>query len=220
MFAPDYPLTTTRLLIRPFEPERDIDALHAYRSRDDVCRYVPFGPRNREQIAERLLDPDSSRTVITADGQALSLAVTLQDTGALIGDLVLFWHSSEHRSAEIGYVINPEYRSHGYATEAAAALLGVAFDGLNAHRVTARIDERNAASMSVVKKLGMRKEARLVECQWLKGEWITLVEFAMLEHEWNREIQGERRWTRGRKVPEHVHSDTRQRAAGTTTMRL
>jgi RimJ/RimL family protein N-acetyltransferase len=107
MLAPDYPLTTTRLVLRPFEPERDIDAVHAYRSRDDVCRYVPFGPRNREQIAERLLDPDSSRSVITADGQALSLAVALQDTGALIGDLVLFWHSSERRSAEIGYVINP-----------------------------------------------------------------------------------------------------------------
>jgi RimJ/RimL family protein N-acetyltransferase len=184
VLTPDYPVKTQRLLLRPFDPDRDVDAVYAYRSRDDVCRYVPFGPRNREQIAERLRNPDSSRSKITAEGRALSLAVTLQDTGALIGDLVLFWHSSVHRSAEIGYLINPKYQRHGYATEAAAALLSIAFDVLDAHRVTARIDERNIACMSVVENLGMRKEARLVECQWLKNEWITLIDYAMLEDDW------------------------------------
>jgi RimJ/RimL family protein N-acetyltransferase len=114
----------------------------------------------------------------------LALAVVLRETGQLIGDLVLFWHSEEHRSGEIGYVINPDLHGHGYATEAAGALLALAFDGLGLHRVTARIDEENPASAAVLRKLGMRQEAVLVENEWFKGRWSTEVDFAILEEEW------------------------------------
>ena len=38
----------------------------------------------------------------------------------MIGDLVLFWHSAEHKSGEIGYVFHPDVAGQGYATEAAA----------------------------------------------------------------------------------------------------
>jgi RimJ/RimL family protein N-acetyltransferase len=102
----------------------------------------------------------------------------------LVGDVVLFWTSAEHRSGEIGYVLNPEHQGRGYATEAAQALLALAFDGLGLHRVMARLDERNGASAAVLRRLGMRQEARLVENEWFKGEWTNELDFAILAREW------------------------------------
>lgn len=179
---PRYPIGTPRLSLRPLRRD-DVDALLAYRSRPDVCRYVPFDPMDRGAVEERLAT-DWARTALTDEGQALTLGVELTASGTLVGDVVLFWHSRQHRSGEIGYVFDPRAAGNGYATEAARALLGLAFDGLGLHRVTGRVDERNEPSARVLRRLGMRQEARLVHNELFKGEWSTELDFAMLADEW------------------------------------
>ena len=94
------------------------------------------------------------------------------------------WHSREHRGGEIGYVLNPEFSGHGYATEAVRRLLGLAFDDLGLHRVIARVDARNDASARLARRLGMRQEAYLVRNEWFKDEWTDELDFALLEEEW------------------------------------
>jgi len=188
VLKPDYPIETARLLLRPLEPS-DAEALYAYQSRPDVCRYIPYEPRTREVIAERLADPDKSRSTLEQAGQVMDVAVVRKDTGELVGDAVLIWHSAEHRGGEVGYVINPDHAGQGYASEAAAALLRLAFDGLGLHRIIGRIDARNDASAGVLRRIGMRQEAVLVENEWFKGEWTTEIDFAILEHEW-RALRG------------------------------
>jgi RimJ/RimL family protein N-acetyltransferase len=189
VLKPEYPLETARLLLRPLEPG-DVDAMHAYQSRPDVCRYVPYEPRSREVIAERLADPEKTRSTLEEAGQVIDIAVVRKDTGELIGDVVLFWHSAEHRGGELGYVINPDHAGQGFATEAATALLELAFDGLGLHRVIGRIDARNDASAAVLRRIGMRQEAVLVENEWFKGEWCTEIDFAILESEWRARRAG------------------------------
>jgi RimJ/RimL family protein N-acetyltransferase len=182
VLRPAYPVATRRLLLRPLTTA-DVDALHAYRSMPDVCRYVPFEPMTPEAIHVRLATQWAT-TELTDEGQALTLGVELARTGELIGDVILFWHSREHAGGEIGYVLHPGFAGHGYATEAAHELLRLGFDELNLHRIVARLDERNDASARVARRLGMRQEARLVENEWFKGEWSTELDFAMLAREW------------------------------------
>jgi RimJ/RimL family protein N-acetyltransferase len=179
---PVYPVRTERLLLRPLTVD-DIDALVSYRSRPEVCRYVPFEPMTREVVTERLAS-QWANTALTDEGQALTLGVEVAGTGALAGDVVLFWHNREHAGGEIGYVVHPDFSGHGYATEAAHALLRLGFDELGLHRVVARVDERNESSARVARRLGMRQEARLVRNELFKGEWSTEVDFAMLADEW------------------------------------
>ena len=181
MLSPAYPILTDRLRLRPLDPVTDVDAVHAYQSRADVCRYIPYEPRSREQVAERL---GAAKSALTQPGDALIVGVALRDTDVVIGDAVLFWTSDVHRSGELGYVFNPEHHGHGYATEAGRAILALAFEGLDLHRVIARIDERNDASAAVLRRLGMRQEAVLVENEWFKGEWTTEIDFAILATEW------------------------------------
>ncbi|BFU42455.1 GNAT family N-acetyltransferase [Krasilnikovia sp. MM14-A1004] len=179
---PDYPIRTERLLLRPLTTD-DADALLTYRSVPDVCRYVPFEPMDRQTILDRMATVWAN-TGLTDEGQALTLGVELAADSDLIGDVVLFWHSREHSSGEIGYVINPEHVGHGYATEAARAMLRLGFEELGLHRIIARLDERNDASANVARRLGMRQEARLVHNEFFKGEWSTELDFAMLAEEW------------------------------------
>jgi RimJ/RimL family protein N-acetyltransferase len=94
------------------------------------------------------------------------------------------WRSAEHRGGEIGYVLNPTYSGHGYATEAAHRLLHLAFDDLGLHRVTARVDAENQSSARLAVRLGMRQEAHLVQNEWFKGHWSDGLDFAILEDEW------------------------------------
>jgi RimJ/RimL family protein N-acetyltransferase len=182
LLRPSYPVRTRRLLLRPLTA-RDADALLAYRGRPDVCRYVPFEPMDRQAIHGRLATHWAT-TELTAEGQALTLGIELARTGELVGDVVLFWRSEEHGGGEIGYMLNPDFAGHGYATEAVHALLKLGFDGLGLHRITARIDERNAPSARLARRLGMRQEARLVHNELFKGEWSTELDFAMLAEEW------------------------------------
>jgi RimJ/RimL family protein N-acetyltransferase len=179
---PEYPVRTARLLLRPLT-SADTEDLLAYRSVPEVCRFVPFDPMTAVDIATRLADQWANST-IDAEGQTLSLGVELIETGQVIGDVILFLRSVKHRGGEIGWVLSPDHSGHGYATEAAHAALHMAFDQLGLHRITARIDARNDASLRLAARLGMRREAYLVSNELFKGEWSDEIDLALLEDEW------------------------------------
>lgn len=180
MLRPVYPLTTERLALRPFKAD-DLDDVLAYRSLDTVARYVPWEAMDREGVRELLRDL-AVRTYLPDEGSRMVLAIEL--AGTVIGDVVLFWRSREHRQGEVGYVLNPEYGGHGYATEAAREMLRLGFEELGLHRIYGRIYAQNDASARVLERLGMRREAYFHQNELLDGEWTDEMVYAMLRHEW------------------------------------
>lgn len=180
--APKYPVLTERLALRPLTPA-DAEHLHAYRSIPEVCRYVPFMPMTFAAIEERI-GGIWSKQAIEAEGDSLTLGAELIESGLVIGDVILMFRSAEHRGGEVGWVFHPDHAGRGYATEAAHAMLHLAFDELGLHRVTARLDARNEASARLCTRLGMRLEAHLLQNEWFKGEWSDELGFALLQDEW------------------------------------
>nr|WP_306291598.1 GNAT family N-acetyltransferase [Microbispora sp. GKU 823] len=117
MFAPPYPITTPRLVLRPFT-EADLDDLYAFHSLPEVTRYLYWDARTREET-KAALDRKIACASLGEDGDVLSVAAALAGGGPVIGDLTLFLRSREHRQGEIGFVFNPAYQGRGLATEAA-----------------------------------------------------------------------------------------------------
>jgi RimJ/RimL family protein N-acetyltransferase len=176
------PITTDRLTLRRYR-ETDHDDLLKLQSNEDVARYLLYGPRTPEQVKEALAGRIADVAMDT-DGQALTLAVELTETGQHLGEVTLFVYSAEHRSGEIGYVFHPESAGHGYASEAAKELLRVGFEHFGWHRIIARLDARNTASSKLLERLGMRREAHFVRNEFLKGEWTDELVYALLTEEW------------------------------------
>jgi RimJ/RimL family protein N-acetyltransferase len=182
MFEPEYPVRTERLALRPYAVT-DVDALYAYQRLPEVHRYLYTEPRSRPEL-EDLVARRAGMSALTEAGQALTLVADLAETGELVGDCVLFWHSEEHQHGEVGYIINPAYAGRGLATEVAGALLRLGFDGLGLHRITGRLDARNTASARVLERAGLRREAHFVENEFVKGEWTDELVYAILRSEW------------------------------------
>ncbi len=84
---------------------------------------------------------------------------------------------------EVGWVIHPAFGGKGYATQAASAILGTAFGSLGAHRVFARVDTQNHASVRLCAQLGMRREAYLVENDRNGNRWGSEYIYAILQQE-------------------------------------
>ncbi|MET8542280.1 GNAT family protein [Kitasatospora sp. NPDC004799] len=188
MTALSLPLRTERLLLRLFTPD-DLDDLYAYQGLPDVARYLYRPPLTREQCAQTLTRR-AAGTAWAADGDALSLAVCPTDEtkavgGAkVVGEVSLKLASAASRQAEIGWTVNPAYGGRGYATEAARAAAELAFAELGVHRIFARLDVLNTGSVRVCERLGMRREAHLVEND-LDGErWGSEYVYATLAREW------------------------------------
>jgi RimJ/RimL family protein N-acetyltransferase len=179
-----FPIETERLRLRPFE-HGDIDAFVAIHTHPDVPRYLYWGVRTRAEL-ESVLAGKIERAALARPGDAVDVAVIVRDTGALAASVSLTWHDDEHRQGEIGFIFNPLHQGNGYATEGARALLRVGFEELGLHRIAGRLDARNAASARVLVRLGMRREAHLVENELVKGEWTDEVVYAMLRREWLR----------------------------------
>jgi RimJ/RimL family protein N-acetyltransferase len=111
--------------LRPFNLA-DLDALYAIQSRQDVMRYLYGEPRSLNQVHDVLAER-SRRSTIEYEGDRLFLAIERRDTGAMIGDVSLYWASAEHKQGEIGYVLHPEHQGQGLGREAAAMMLELGF---------------------------------------------------------------------------------------------
>jgi RimJ/RimL family protein N-acetyltransferase len=179
------PIHTARLTLRPLQ-RGDLDDVHAYQSREDVCRYLLFEPRSRDEVAERL-ERYALATRLAADGDYLQLALVLRVDGRdrVIGDSYFTIHSAENSTGEIGWTMHPDFGGRGYATEAALAVMGLGFETLGLHRVRAELDPRNDASIRMCLRLGMREEAYFVEDLWFRGGWADTGVYAILDREWH-----------------------------------
>lgn len=174
---PDLPIRTERLVLRRATPA-DADDLHAYYGRDDVTEHLLHETFTRPEVDDML----RRRLAEPRNHHACNLVVELD--GRVVGDLVLFLKGEGHDMAEIGWVINPEVGGRGIATEAAMAMLDLAFGHFGVHRTYADLDTRNERSAALARRLGMRLELDARADYWSKGEWTDSQRWAILADEW------------------------------------
>lgn len=141
-------MKTNRLILRRFR-ESDLDDLSRYLSDPEVLRYEPYKPMNGPQVEEELLLRIASEEMI---------AVEEAGSGRLIGNLYL--GKCPCNTLELGYVFNKSFWGKGYAAEACAAVIDMAFSS-GVHKIYAQCDPQNSASWRLLERLGFEREAYL-----------------------------------------------------------
>jgi RimJ/RimL family protein N-acetyltransferase len=174
-------LATERLILRELVDD-DWRAIFEMESDPDVVRYLTKEAQSEDEASNYVQHMRFSAHEVPR--MVFDFAITVRGDDRLIGRCGMRRSASEPREAMLWYVVAPAHQGRGYACEAARAVLGHAFDDLGLHRVYADADPRNPASIKVMEKLGMRREAQLVENVWIKGEWCDSLIYARLRREW------------------------------------
>jgi RimJ/RimL family protein N-acetyltransferase len=176
------PRQTSRLTLRQYEAS-DLDGLTSLYSRQDVNRYLYSEPKNKDQMRS-VLEAKLNRPREIIDKNVMPVAVVLRDTNRLVGDFMLRWTADQHRQGEIGGSLHPDFQGQGLAVETYAELLEIGFSDFNLHRIFGRCDGRNSASIRALEKVGLQREAHLIENEFVKGEWTDEVVLAIRRNQW------------------------------------
>jgi RimJ/RimL family protein N-acetyltransferase len=175
------PVKTRRLLLRDFV-EEDLAAMRSYAADAQVLEHVLYEARDAAELRShlsRVLGAQRNRP-----RRAWELAIVVQRTGRVIGtcDLAL----TARREADLGYMLARRHWGHGYATEAATALVDHAFESLGVERVRALVDVGNERSRRVLEKSGLQWEALLRRHAHAKGRWWDCNLYALARADWLR----------------------------------
>ena len=148
------PLTTERLLVRPWQ-SADAEAAHAIYGANEVTRWLT-------PAMDRVNDLDTMRTVLdgwideqhTLPAPRGRWAVQLRESGQVIGGLAIRLLPPFKEDLELSWQLRPDAWGHGYASEAARGLARWAF--------TQDIDElfavarpSNSRAIATARRVGM-----------------------------------------------------------------
>lgn len=148
------PLLTERLLLRSLTLEDAPDVQHLAGDRDVASTVLRIPHPYEDGMAEEWI---RSCSEVYQNEEAINFAIIRKTEQNLIGTIGLELEQ-EHERAELGYWIGKPYWHHGYATEAAQAVVAYSFKVLKLNRIYAYHFTRNPASGRVLEKVGMRAE--------------------------------------------------------------
>ena len=120
----------------------------------DLLASGPRRDRQREVISHAI------GPIWEANHVWLILAIVVAAENRVIGEVLLKRVSDAEGVAELGYALARSHQGQGLASEAARAMLDLAFGEFGLQRVTARIDEPNEASRRMIARLGFTEESR------------------------------------------------------------
>lgn len=169
-------LETERLLLRPLRRSDEKD-LFAYASDPEVSRHVLWEAHKTVRDSRMFL-----RAAIRQyrRGMPGTFAITLRDSGRMIGTIGFMWVNVDHRSAEVGYSLSRDYWNRGIMTEALRRVIAFGFQELGLNRIEAQHETDNPASGRVMVHAGMQYEGTLRQRLRNKGKFVDVSLYAIL----------------------------------------
>lgn len=138
-------LITERLVLRPPHEDDVPDLIRLANDRQLAAMLAtmphPYGETEARAFIRRWMEAESGA----------GYALTLADTGAFIGCASLI---EGRRGFALGYWLGRPHQGHGYATEAAHALVDLAFRATHTETLNASCRVVNIASRRVIQKCG------------------------------------------------------------------
>ncbi len=180
-------IDTERLVLRELHAD-DARAVAQRAGDRKVARYLIAVPSPYPLgLASRWI---TSRIAWWPQGRGVTLAVARREQPAELLGTVSLRRFVRDRRAELGYWLGADVWGHGFATEAAGALVDFGFAELGLARIYAHVLEGNDASCRVLDKLGMINEGIRRQHVRKGKRLLDVVLFGMLRDEWEERRRG------------------------------
>ncbi|MEB8061893.1 GNAT family N-acetyltransferase [Staphylococcus xylosus] len=157
--------------------DTDIDDINELHNLTEVTKYQTWKTQSNEETKQFL------REVINQDSNVVYNVLVNPDTDKVIGTIQLVINEV-NKSAEIEFIIHPNYWNNGIATNIAKTIIKYAFKVLKLNRVAASIDSNNTAARMVLQNLEMKLEGVLRENRLVDGEYRDTLSYAILRSEY------------------------------------
>ena len=177
-------LETPRLILRKISMD-DLYDMNRYSVLDETSKYLVWTPHLNLAETRGNIEFHINQY---KKGLPPDWGITLKSNGMFIGTCGFTSVDQYNNSAELGYVLSPEFWHQGLAKEAVKAVMKVAFSDIGFHRLTVRIMDGNIASMRLAESVGFVREGTARECQIIKGKYATVHTYSILIHEYERII--------------------------------
>ena len=172
-------LESERLVLRKMQVGDCFD-MYDYAKRCEVTKFLTWSPHPDVEYTKAYLANLKNHYKM---GMFYDWAVVLKDENKMIGTCGFTRFNLACDSAEIGYVINPDFRGKGIAVEAARLVAEFGFENLALNRIEARYMIGNDASRRVMEKLGMSFEGVAREAICVNGVYRDVGICAVLKKE-------------------------------------
>ena len=159
------------------------DDMFEYASNPAVTKYLTWDVHPNRRFSYNYLGYVNSRY---RTGEFFDWAITMRDSGKMIGTCGFTRFNFSSYSAEIGFVLNPKYWGYSIAPEAARRVIRFGFDTLELHRIEARYMENNIQSRRVMEKSGMTFEGIYRDMMLVRGQFVSVGVCSILRSEFNR----------------------------------
>ncbi|WP_026565799.1 GNAT family N-acetyltransferase [Bacillus sp. UNC41MFS5] len=170
-------LETERLILRKVTLD-DAEDMFSYGSNEEVTKYVTWNAHKTLSDTKEFIGFVLNKY---ENSQVAPWGIEYKENGKFIGTIDFVWWQSNHKIAEIGYVISQEYWGMGLTTEAAKEVIKFGFEKMNLVRIQARCFVENIGSARVMEKTGMSFEGILRKGMFVKGKHQDLKMFSILE---------------------------------------
>lgn len=172
-------LETERLILRKMCVE-DAQDMYEYSKKPEVTEYLTWSPHPDEVYTRNYLSYLATRYRV---GDFYDWAITLKESGKMIGTCGFTRFDFTNDVAEVGYVLNPEYWGCGIAAEALLEVIKFGFLNLDIHRAEGKYIEGNEKSRRVMEKVGMKFEGIRRESMKIKGKYQNIGTCSLLREE-------------------------------------
>lgn len=149
-------------------------------SRDYLRKWLPWV--DQTQSAEQYKQIITEWNIAFARNESLTLAIVSE--GNMVG--IISFHPIDwvNRRVELGYWLAPKYEGNGYMTKACQAMLQIAFEEYDLHRVEIHCIKENERSRAVARRLGMKEEGILKDSIWVYDQPYDRVIYGITRNEW------------------------------------
>ena len=142
-----------------------------------MTQYQTWGPQSYEETQQFI------NVVLDKDSNWIYNVLVDPDTDKVIGTIQLAI-DEVNQSAEINFIVHPNYSGNGVATDIAKTIIKYAFKVLKLNRIGAAIDSNNIASGIVLEKLGMKREGMLRKDKLVQDEYRDTLIYGLLRSEY------------------------------------
>ncbi|MFZ5518244.1 MAG: GNAT family N-acetyltransferase [Candidatus Zhuqueibacterota bacterium] len=171
-------LAGEKVLLSPIEPE---DALFLAAGENDPevrdALFLALPVSTQQQMDKIRLHQAAKDAVV--------FLIRERQTDNPIGQTAFFRIDYVSRAAVFYLaILDTEYWSRGFGTEATQLMVRYGFDTLNLHRIQLHVCAENIAAIKIYQKVGFKKEGILRQAMYRRGAFVDFWVMGLLKDEW------------------------------------